>query len=159
MLTLLFSTLLTSSYMMIFTNHPLILAMLVLFQAMMTSIILGMISSFMYFSYFFYIVYLGGILMLFFYIIGLIKHKETLSDSKLKWETIFFVFIGFISMMEMNLIEDEYEISMSMFMEMIMSIFSTSSMKPAIYFMFFLLFIMVIVVYLSDTSKGSMRKI
>uniref|UniRef100_UPI0030E040E9 NADH dehydrogenase subunit 6 n=1 Tax=Stenchaetothrips minutus TaxID=3118776 RepID=UPI0030E040E9 len=145
----------TSFIMYFFSHHPMMIASMVITQSVLMASLISMKAFFSWFGFFIFIIYLGGILMLFSYIISLINSKSVMFFSnKMLFTTLIIFFM-------LNLFKEKksfLEISSSKFTKMIMTTFSLSSMKLSIFLMLFLLLIMVMVVFMTETSKGNMRK-
>ncbi|YP_009517119.1 NADH dehydrogenase subunit 6 (mitochondrion) [Thrips palmi] len=153
----LFLTLILTSMMMYFFSfHPIMIGSMVIFQAIILSSFISSKTFFSWFGFFIFIIYLGGILMLFSYIISLINSKSIIFSSNKVLISTFLISFSF------NMFKEKksfLEISSSKFTKLIMSMFSLSSMKLSIYLMIFLLLILIMVVYMTENSKGNMRKL
>uniref|UniRef100_UPI0030DE8CB7 NADH dehydrogenase subunit 6 n=1 Tax=Stenchaetothrips biformis TaxID=1100830 RepID=UPI0030DE8CB7 len=150
-------TLITMTFLMyFFSSHPMMLAFMVILQSIIMASLISSKAFFSWFGFFIFIIYLGGVLMLFSYIISLINSKSVmLFTNKMLFLTMMVFFM-------LNLFKENIsflEISSSKFSKLIMSSFSLSSMKLSLYLMLFLLLVMVMVVFMTETSKGNMRKI
>uniref|UniRef100_UPI0030E0D4E2 NADH dehydrogenase subunit 6 n=1 Tax=Thrips brevicornis TaxID=3047594 RepID=UPI0030E0D4E2 len=150
-------TLIMSSFIMFFfSSHPMVIAFMVILQSILMASLISKKVLFSWFGFFIFIIYLGGILMLFSYIISLINSKSVMFWTNKVMYTTLMVFFLF------NLFKEKksfLEVSSSKFTKLIMSTFSLSSMKLSIFLMLFLLLIMIMVVFMTETSKGNMRKI
>uniref|UniRef100_UPI0030E2EE52 NADH dehydrogenase subunit 6 n=1 Tax=Thrips alatus TaxID=1030670 RepID=UPI0030E2EE52 len=153
---LMLSLIMSSFIMFFFSSHPMVIASMVISQSILMASLISKKVFFSWFGFFIFIIYLGGILMLFSYIISLINSKKVMfSTNKVVYTTLMILFI-------FNLFKEKksfMEISSSKFTKLIMSTFSLSSMKLSIFLMLFLLLIMIMVVFMTETSKGNMRKI
>nr|YP_010946671.1 NADH dehydrogenase subunit 6 [Margattea angusta]WGO57389.1 NADH dehydrogenase subunit 6 [Margattea angusta] len=69
----LFSTLM--SMMSMFTNHPMIMGMILLTQTTLIALITGMISPTFWFSYILFLIFIGGMLILFIYMTSLASNE------------------------------------------------------------------------------------
>lgn len=111
---------------------------------------------FRWFSFFIFIIYLGGILILFSYIIRLINSsKPILKENK-------FIKIFLIIFFILNLFKEKtrnIEITTRKFIKIIISSFRTTLIKIRIYLIIFLFLIIVIVVFLTEINKGNIRKL
>uniref|UniRef100_UPI0030E00B4C NADH dehydrogenase subunit 6 n=1 Tax=Stenchaetothrips bicolor TaxID=3118775 RepID=UPI0030E00B4C len=145
----------TSFLMYFFSHHPMMMASMVILQSVLMASLISSKAFFSWFSLFIFIIYLGGILMLFSYIISLINSKSAMfSTNKIMYTTLFFLIV-------LNSFKEKksfLEITSSKFTKLIMTTFSLSSMKLSIFLMLFLLMIMVMIVFMTETSKGNMRK-
>nr|YP_010946749.1 NADH dehydrogenase subunit 6 [Pseudoglomeris beybienkoi]WGO57493.1 NADH dehydrogenase subunit 6 [Pseudoglomeris beybienkoi] len=79
-------------------NYPLALGLILLIQTVVISTITGMMSQFFWFSYTLFLVFLGGMLILFIYVTSLVSN-ETISMSTMM---IMINFIMFLLLMLMN---------------------------------------------------------
>uniref|UniRef100_UPI0030E0879E NADH dehydrogenase subunit 6 n=1 Tax=Thrips brunneus TaxID=3118777 RepID=UPI0030E0879E len=153
---LMLTLIMTSFFMYFFSTHPMMIASMVILQSILMASLISKKVMFSWFGFFIFIIYLGGILMLFSYIISLINSKKAIFwTNKIMYTTLLIFFT-------LNLFKEKKsfsEISSSKFTKLIMSTFSLSSMKLSIFLMMFLLLIMVMVVFLTETSKGNMRSI
>nr|YP_010946645.1 NADH dehydrogenase subunit 6 [Margattea cuspidata]WGO57363.1 NADH dehydrogenase subunit 6 [Margattea cuspidata] len=73
------STLMSTTSM--FTNHPLIMGLMLLIQTILISLITGMISPTFWFSYILFLIFVGGMLILFIYMTSLASN-EIISFTK-----------------------------------------------------------------------------
>nr|QXX99625.1 NADH dehydrogenase subunit 6 [Graphium xenocles] len=92
----------SNSFMMMFINHPLSMGLMILIQTMLTCILSGMLISSYWFSYILFLVFLGGLLVLFIYVSS-IASNELFSYSFTLKMIFFFLFSSslFWSMMFM----------------------------------------------------------
>nr|YP_010963437.1 NADH dehydrogenase subunit 6 [Lefroyothrips lefroyi]WNL54552.1 NADH dehydrogenase subunit 6 [Lefroyothrips lefroyi] len=144
-----------SFILMIFSKHPMTLGMMVISQCIMMATILTKNLNFSWFSFFIFIIYLGGILMLFSYVISLTFSKEPMTSGLNKEMMLILSFILLV-MFTLSNKETTVEFSKIKFQNMIFSCFS-SSMKISMFLLIFLLIIMVMVVFMTESSKGNMR--
>nr|YP_010947048.1 NADH dehydrogenase subunit 6 [Margattea spinifera]WGO57857.1 NADH dehydrogenase subunit 6 [Margattea spinifera] len=70
---ILFSTLM--SMMSMFINHPMIMGMILLIQTTLITLITGMISPTFWFSYILFLIFIGGMLILFIYMTSLASNE------------------------------------------------------------------------------------
>nr|WKW89315.1 NADH dehydrogenase subunit 6 [Scirtothrips hansoni] len=83
MSTMSFLILVTSYIFIFFSNHPLIIGMMVILQAGIYAFIMSLKFKFSWFSFMIFMIYLGGILMLFSYIISItFSEEKILKKSK-----------------------------------------------------------------------------
>nr|YP_010946632.1 NADH dehydrogenase subunit 6 [Margattea nimbata]WGO57350.1 NADH dehydrogenase subunit 6 [Margattea nimbata] len=74
-----FSTLM--SILLINTNHPMIMGMILLIQTILIMLLTGMMSQSFWFSYILFLIFIGGMLILFIYVTSLASN-EMISLSK-----------------------------------------------------------------------------
>nr|UGY85186.1 NADH dehydrogenase subunit 6 [Pseudoglomeris magnifica] len=79
-------------------NYPMALGLILLIQTVVISTVTGMMSQFFWFSYTLFLVFLGGMLILFIYVTSLVSN-ETISMSTMM---IMINFIMFLLLMLMN---------------------------------------------------------
>nr|YP_010528100.1 NADH dehydrogenase subunit 6 [Mycterothrips gongshanensis]UXW64202.1 NADH dehydrogenase subunit 6 [Mycterothrips gongshanensis] len=142
----------TMFLLMMLSNHPLILGLLVILQSIFISSIISHSFSITWFSFLIFMIYLGGILMLFSYIISLTKSEEPMIKKK----SILIFFIMMILILWGEKEESLTKMSKMEVKNLLSSLFS-NSLKISILMMIFLLLIMIMVVFLTESSKGSMR--
>nr|AIQ81019.1 NADH dehydrogenase subunit 6 [Scirtothrips dorsalis] len=147
------------SYLFImFSNHPLIMGIVVIFQSAILSFVMAIKFKFSWFSFMIFMIYLGGILMLFSYIISITYSEEKiLKKSKKMWifTLFFFIFIPFL----MQKKEENFSISMKSNMEFLLNSPFSSSWKISMFMILFLLLIMIFVVFMTETKKSSMKPV
>nr|YP_009653392.1 NADH dehydrogenase subunit 6 [Gasterophilus nasalis]QCG71538.1 NADH dehydrogenase subunit 6 [Gasterophilus nasalis] len=69
-------------------NHPLAMGLVLLFQTLLTCLLTGMISKTFWFSYILFLVFLGGMLVLFIYVTSLASNEMFSFSPKLLMLTI-----------------------------------------------------------------------
>nr|WIM00458.1 NADH dehydrogenase subunit 6 [Graphium agetes] len=90
------------SFIMMFINHPLSMGFLILIQTLLTCLLSGMLISSYWFSYILFLVFLGGLLVLFIYVSSIASNELFKFNSHLKM--IFYIMFSlsfFWSMMFM----------------------------------------------------------
>uniref|UniRef100_UPI0030E40F2F NADH dehydrogenase subunit 6 n=1 Tax=Ctenothrips transeolineae TaxID=3045420 RepID=UPI0030E40F2F len=146
-----------SFLMMMISNHPMTLGIMVIFQCICLSTILTEKFSFSWFSFFIFIIFLGGILMLFSYIISITFSKEPMLKNMSK-KILMMIFICMNYMFFLKKEETTTDFLKMKFQNMIQSTFSNSE-KLSLFLLTFLLIIMIMVVFMTESSKGNMRTI
>nr|YP_009073555.1 NADH dehydrogenase subunit 6 [Scirtothrips dorsalis]AIQ81006.1 NADH dehydrogenase subunit 6 [Scirtothrips dorsalis] len=147
------------SYMfIIFSNHPLIMGIVVILQSAIISFIMALKFKFSWFSFMIFMIYLGGILMLFSYIISITYSEEKILKKSKKMKVFFLTFVSLLPFF-IQTKEESFFISMKTSIEFILSsIFSESSWKLSLFMILFLLLIMIFVVFMTETKKSSSTK-
>lgn len=139
-----------------FSSHPIVIASIVILQSILIARLISKKAYFRWFGFFIFIIYLGGILILFSYIIRLINSKrEIFSTNKITYTTLIILFI-------FNLFKEKkrfLEIPSCKFTKLIISTFRLRSIKLRIFLILFLLLVIIIVVFITETRKGNIRKI
>nr|YP_009485361.1 NADH dehydrogenase subunit 6 [Theretra japonica]AVR43446.1 NADH dehydrogenase subunit 6 [Theretra japonica] len=72
------------SIMMYFMNHPLSMGMLILLQTLLTCLLSGMLIKTYWFSYILFLVFLGGLLVLFIYVSSIASNEMFLLSNNMK---------------------------------------------------------------------------
>nr|USO21428.1 NADH dehydrogenase subunit 6 [Lethe syrcis] len=80
------------SILMFFINHPISMGLLILMQTLFITLLLGMLINSYWFSYILFLVFLGGLLVLFIYVSS-IASNEIMNISFINK---FFIFIPFL---------------------------------------------------------------
>nr|UER94219.1 NADH dehydrogenase subunit 6 [Pachliopta aristolochiae] len=91
------------SFTMFFLNHPISMGFLILLQTLLTCIILGMINYTYWFSYILFLVFMGGLLVLFIYVSSIASNELFNFNFFMKNSIIImFLIISLLSMFYMN---------------------------------------------------------
>nr|YP_009488491.1 NADH dehydrogenase subunit 6 [Dendrothrips minowai]AWD37112.1 NADH dehydrogenase subunit 6 [Dendrothrips minowai] len=160
MMNVFFVTFMMLSYFLTYNfNSPLIMGFSVLMQATTISLMISISFSFSWFSFLIFIVYLGGILMIFSYVISMtnLKKEFMIFNDKSLFTIIVFLFILSIFLKE----DSEFPMNFyNSFLEnLLLLIYSKSIFKMSIILMIFLFFILIVTVFITEMSKGQMRSI
>nr|YP_010354137.1 NADH dehydrogenase subunit 6 [Penicillifera tamsi]UOG84802.1 NADH dehydrogenase subunit 6 [Penicillifera tamsi] len=112
------SLLIMMTSIMYFMNHPLSMGMMILIQTLITSLITGMIIKTYWFSYILFLVFLGGLLVLFIYVSSIASNELFYFNMTTKLMIFFFFFICILMMFIMfnykwnnNMIENNSEMN------------------------------------------------
>nr|AYF57796.1 NADH dehydrogenase subunit 6 [Neohydatothrips samayunkur] len=141
------------SFNLMFLVHPLMIGMLVMMQAMITSLALTSFMSFSWFSFIIFMIYLGGILMIFSYIISITFSLEKLFSKMPSMIYILSLIISFF----FSISNQNFFLSKKIFInESLLGSYSYSC-NTSIFLLTLLLLIMVLVVFIIESSKNSMR--
>nr|YP_009538114.1 NADH dehydrogenase subunit 6 [Athyma ranga]AYN60896.1 NADH dehydrogenase subunit 6 [Athyma ranga] len=98
MLKMLLSILLISiSIFLFFINHPLTMGLLILLQTLLTCLISGMLINTYWFSYILFLVFLGGLLVLFIYVSSVASNELFKINLISKFSMIYILFIMIFS--------------------------------------------------------------
>nr|YP_009489592.1 NADH dehydrogenase subunit 6 [Losaria neptunus]SPP23495.1 NADH dehydrogenase subunit 6 [Losaria neptunus] len=68
-------TMILLSFIMFFLNHPISMGFMILIQTLLTCIILGLINYTYWFSYILFLVFMGGLLVLFIYVSSIASNE------------------------------------------------------------------------------------
>nr|ADE18193.1 NADH dehydrogenase subunit 6 [Bombyx mandarina]ADE18206.1 NADH dehydrogenase subunit 6 [Bombyx mandarina]ADE18518.1 NADH dehydrogenase subunit 6 [Bombyx mandarina]ADE18687.1 NADH dehydrogenase subunit 6 [Bombyx mandarina]ANA57205.1 NADH dehydrogenase subunit 6 [Bombyx mandarina] len=111
------SMLIMMTSIMYFMNHPLSMGMMILMQTMITCMISGMLIKTYWFSYILFLIFLGGLLVLFIYVSSIASNELFLFNLNMKTLNIIIMMIIIIMMMYFinikynNLIENNSEMN------------------------------------------------
>nr|YP_009653366.1 NADH dehydrogenase subunit 6 [Gasterophilus haemorrhoidalis]YP_009653379.1 NADH dehydrogenase subunit 6 [Gasterophilus inermis]QCG71498.1 NADH dehydrogenase subunit 6 [Gasterophilus haemorrhoidalis]QCG71512.1 NADH dehydrogenase subunit 6 [Gasterophilus inermis] len=83
-------------------NHPLAMGLVLLIQTFLTCLLTGMISKTFWFSYILFLVFLGGMLVLFIYVTSLASNEMFSFSSKLMISTIAILSLSVLLMLIFN---------------------------------------------------------
>nr|YP_010692467.1 NADH dehydrogenase subunit 6 [Cepora nadina]WBV74620.1 NADH dehydrogenase subunit 6 [Cepora nadina] len=86
------------SFFMFFINHPLAMGLLILCQTMLLSLLMGMYINTYWFSYILFLVFLGGLLVLFIYVSSIASNELIKFSTKMKINLVFLSFFIIIMM-------------------------------------------------------------
>nr|YP_009048689.1 NADH dehydrogenase subunit 6 [Byasa alcinous]AHZ89284.1 NADH dehydrogenase subunit 6 [Byasa alcinous] len=91
------------SFIMFFINHPISMGFMILIQTLLTCIILGLINYTYWFSYILFLIFMGGLLVLFIYVSSIASNEMFNFNFLLKNSIIIFLsIIFFFSILLMN---------------------------------------------------------
>nr|YP_010998228.1 NADH dehydrogenase subunit 6 [Penthetria simplicipes]WPM86385.1 NADH dehydrogenase subunit 6 [Penthetria simplicipes] len=158
------------SMIFLLMKHPLMMGMMLLIQTMLTCLIMGIYSHSFWYSYIIFIVFLGGMLVLFMYMTSIASNEKIFMNSKV---FIYFIFI-FILLMLLCLLIDKnllYPIFYNMEMmniSMKISYFKENSLNLMKLYNFpnnillimlinYLLLTLIIIVKITNIFKGPLR--
>nr|AVN67946.1 NADH dehydrogenase subunit 6 [Parcoblatta uhleriana] len=77
-------------------NHPLAMGLILLIQTVMISIFSGLLSQSFWFSYVLFLIFLGGMLILFIYVTSLASNEMFFMSMKITISSIFIIMFSFI---------------------------------------------------------------
>nr|YP_010852779.1 NADH dehydrogenase subunit 6 [Delias berinda]WGL40146.1 NADH dehydrogenase subunit 6 [Delias berinda] len=86
------------SIFMYFMNHPLAMGLLILTQTMLLSLLMGMYINTYWFSYILFLIFLGGLLVLFIYVSNMASNEMIKFSMKLKFNLLIFFFTCIVLM-------------------------------------------------------------
>nr|YP_009537880.1 NADH dehydrogenase subunit 6 [Limenitis reducta]AYN60597.1 NADH dehydrogenase subunit 6 [Limenitis reducta] len=103
MLKMLLSLLLImTSISLYFINHPLAMGLLILIQTLFTCLLSGMLINTYWFSYILFLVFLGGLLVLFIYVSSMASNELFMIHFLEKFSIIYILFIMIFSILYKN---------------------------------------------------------
>nr|YP_010613662.1 NADH dehydrogenase subunit 6 [Delias belladonna]WAR69293.1 NADH dehydrogenase subunit 6 [Delias belladonna] len=86
------------SFFMYFTNHPLAMGLFILSQTMLLSLLMGMYINTYWFSYILFLIFMGGLLVLFIYVSNMASNEMIKFSMKLKFNFFIFFMLSIIIM-------------------------------------------------------------
>nr|YP_009045205.1 NADH dehydrogenase subunit 6 [Athyma kasa]AHA03530.1 NADH dehydrogenase subunit 6 [Athyma kasa] len=94
--------LISISIFLYFINHPLAMGLLILTQTLLTCLISGMLINTYWFSYILFLIFLGGLLVLFIYVSSVASNELFKIHLISKFSFIYILFIMFFSIFFKN---------------------------------------------------------
>nr|YP_009743911.1 NADH dehydrogenase subunit 6 [Orecta lycidas]QIE12680.1 NADH dehydrogenase subunit 6 [Orecta lycidas] len=90
-------TMITSSMIMYFLNHPLSMGFMILIQTLLTCLLSGMLIKTYWFSYILFLTFLGGLLVLFIYVSSVASNEMFTISNKFKKMIMIMIFMIMIT--------------------------------------------------------------
>nr|YP_009352134.1 NADH dehydrogenase subunit 6 [Limenitis doerriesi]YP_009368803.1 NADH dehydrogenase subunit 6 [Limenitis helmanni]AQX44296.1 NADH dehydrogenase subunit 6 [Limenitis doerriesi]ARN58075.1 NADH dehydrogenase subunit 6 [Limenitis helmanni] len=94
--------LISISILLYFINHPLAMGILILIQTLFTCLISGMLINTYWFSYILFLIFLGGLLVLFIYVSSVASNELFKIHFTEKFSYIYIIFIMIFSILYKN---------------------------------------------------------
>nr|WGO57506.1 NADH dehydrogenase subunit 6 [Perisphaerus sp. 2 ZQW-2023b] len=152
------------SIMFMQMKYPLALGLILLIQTMLISMITGLLSQLFWFSYALFLIFLGGMLILFIYVTSLISNEMIFMSTK----TMIMNLMILLSIMSMNLLYPFYSINnqeMINFTNLgnelplfLIKIYNQPSGIITIMLVMYLFITLIAVVKITSISKGPLRQ-
>nr|WEG23095.1 NADH dehydrogenase subunit 6 [Zenillia sp. 2 HNL-2023a] len=103
---ILFSLLFMFNFIFLFMKHPLAMGLTLLIQTLLISMLSGMISKTFWFSYILFLIFIGGMLVLFIYVTSLASNEMFSMSIKLMIIsfTMFMIFMFMLYFMDKNML-------------------------------------------------------
>nr|YP_010852792.1 NADH dehydrogenase subunit 6 [Gonepteryx amintha]WGL40172.1 NADH dehydrogenase subunit 6 [Gonepteryx amintha]WHS18938.1 NADH dehydrogenase subunit 6 [Gonepteryx amintha] len=105
------------SLIMFFINHPLAMGLFILLQTMIISLFIGMFLNTYWFSYILFLVFLGGLLVLFIYVSSIASNELMKFSLSMKMSLLLFIFssmiISYINFKNINLLNLSFNYEMN----------------------------------------------
>nr|AXS65227.1 NADH dehydrogenase subunit 6 [Cerambycidae sp. 8 KM-2017] len=158
--------LILNSILFIFLNHPLSLGLILLFQTIFSSLIIGQMNLNYWFSYILFLVMIGGMLILFIYMTSIASNEQFNFSSKLLFmmllgismEIIFFMFDSTnfnFKILTTECLQFNSKINFSFLMN---KIFSYPIFSNFLMIIIYLLISLIMVVKITDFHYGPLRQ-
>nr|WGO58000.1 NADH dehydrogenase subunit 6 [Pseudoglomeris magnifica] len=143
-------------------NYPLALGFMLLFQTMLISTITGMLSKSFWFSYTLFLIFLGGMLILFIYVTSLVSNEIIMMSTKMIIiNLMIFIIIYSKNLLiininnyeSMNFMNPNNELPM-----LLIKIYNQPSGMITIMLAIYLFITLIAVVKITSISKGPLRQ-
>nr|AVN67935.1 NADH dehydrogenase subunit 6 [Parcoblatta fulvescens] len=145
-------------------NHPLAMGLILLMQTIMISIISGMLSQSFWFSYVLFLIFLGGMLILFIYVTSLASNELFFLSTKMMMLSIPIIIMmsSIIMIMSKNMIIQNQETLNFLMMNnsllnSIMKLYNQSTGIITILLASYLFLTLIVVVKIINIFKGPLR--
>lgn len=144
-------------------NHPLSIGLIVLLQTIIISILRGFISQRFWFSYVLFLVFLGGILILFIYVTSLASNEIFYLSTKISLLTLILLSILF-TINEPNILVNNIEIITERIINndiinQLIKLYNRSTGRITIMLAIYLFLTLIAVVKITSVSRGPLRKL
>nr|YP_009535664.1 NADH dehydrogenase subunit 6 [Gecarcoidea natalis]YP_010164079.1 NADH dehydrogenase subunit 6 [Gecarcoidea lalandii]AYJ22392.1 NADH dehydrogenase subunit 6 [Gecarcoidea natalis]QRK27381.1 NADH dehydrogenase subunit 6 [Gecarcoidea lalandii] len=164
MLMLTMPLLITFSILFTQLYHPLAMGLMLLIQTILISITVGISTYSFWFSYILFLVFLGGMLVLFIYVASLASNEPFIFKSYLLFISFFSISISFMFLLlDPFLIMNSTSLPTSSIKSLtstpfiISWIYNTPSMAFTIFIISYLLLMLIVVVKIVNLFKGPLR--
>nr|AVN67686.1 NADH dehydrogenase subunit 6 [Symploce pallens] len=145
-------------------NHPLAMGLLLLIQTLMISTITGMLSQSFWFSYVLFLIFLGGMLVLFIYVTSLASNEMFMLSMKMMISSMFIVTMSFILIMNSKspIMQNQEIIDFMSMQNLLLNSLTKLYNQPTgnitILLASYLFLTLIAVVKITNISKGPLRK-
>nr|ART66013.1 NADH dehydrogenase subunit 6 [Pentacheles laevis] len=173
MLNKLFSEILTiflpltllASFLFLFLNHPLSMGVTLLLQTVFICMTSGMKMTSYWFSYILFLIFLGGLLVLFIYVTSLASNEKLKFSAPLfiscilffsSFNLVSFFMDPLLASFKINYLSSSLTFKESM-QQTIAAIYNTPSMLFTLFLVLYLLLCLLIVVKISNVQSGPLR--
>nr|AVN67316.1 NADH dehydrogenase subunit 6 [Blaberus discoidalis] len=156
----------SSTFSLVFSymNHPLAMGLILLIQTMFISIITGLLSQSFWFSYVLFLIFLGGMLVLFIYVASLASNEMFSLSTKLLMLSLMMmlmIFFLFMSMSYTNLQNQEVNNFMIMFNQLplpLIKLYNQPTNMITIMLAMYLFLTLIVVVKITNIFEGPLRQ-
>nr|AVN67327.1 NADH dehydrogenase subunit 6 [Blaberus sp. B013] len=161
---MLFTVSSTFSLVFSYMNHPLAMGLILLIQTMFISIITGLLSQSFWFSYVLFLIFLGGMLVLFIYVASLASNEMFSLSTKLMLLSLMMmlmIFFLFMSMSYTNLQNQEVNNFMIMFNQLslpLIKLYNQPTNMITIMLAMYLFLTLIVVVKITNIFEGPLRQ-
>nr|YP_010620977.1 NADH dehydrogenase subunit 6 [Mimosilpha disticha]WAX39347.1 NADH dehydrogenase subunit 6 [Mimosilpha disticha] len=156
---------LTTSMMFTQMNHPLAMGLMLLIQTIIMCMMSGLMSQSFWFSYILFLIFLGGMLVLFIYVTSLASNEMFYMSMKMIIITITIIIIlmflinsnQMINNMEITLHDNMYNMENEM-LNSLMKLYNQPTNLITIMLASYLFLTLIAVVKITNISKGPLRQ-
>nr|YP_009045949.1 NADH dehydrogenase subunit 6 [Triops australiensis]CDR98445.1 NADH dehydrogenase subunit 6 [Triops australiensis] len=162
MMNLISSLLICNSMLFMFMNHPMSMGLSLMVQSLLICLLSGSLFLNYWFSYTLFLIFLGGLLVLFIYISSLASNEMFQSSTKL----ILFLSLMFLMIFIMsNLLNEETWMNLDSFnwasnmsyKNFFINIYSDTNFQLVLFMMIYLLLCLLVVVNITKFDKSPLR--
>nr|AVN67590.1 NADH dehydrogenase subunit 6 [Blaptica dubia] len=152
------------SFTFLFMNHPLAMGLVLLIQTTLISIITGLLSQSFWFSYILFLIFLGGMLVLFIYVASLASNEMFSMSTKLFIFTTpmtLIMLMVFAPLLFSTLQNQEINMFTIMFNQMstpLIKLYNQPTSIITIMLATYLLLTLIVVVKITNIFKGPLRQ-
>nr|AVN67675.1 NADH dehydrogenase subunit 6 [Symploce macroptera] len=145
-------------------NHPLAMGLLLLIQTMMISLISGMLSQSFWFSYVLFLVFLGGMLVLFIYVTSLASNEMFMLSTKMIISSLFIMILSMMILMNSKLSIIQNQEMMGFWMmdnplyNSLTKLYNQPTGSITVLLASYLFLTLIAVVKITNISKGPLRQ-
>nr|YP_010502039.1 NADH dehydrogenase subunit 6 [Tomocerus caputiviolaceus]UXC95413.1 NADH dehydrogenase subunit 6 [Tomocerus caputiviolaceus] len=144
------------STLFIMSSHPISMMIVIIMQTFILCLSLWLMLNISWFSYIMFLIFLGGIMILFIYIASLASNEKFFILPKHSFNQILFM----STMMMISLVTVNSQINKMNkmeFSEMVFKIYSNSLMNMTLFTIFYLIFTLIVVVKMTSLLDGPLR--
>nr|YP_009652405.1 NADH dehydrogenase subunit 6 [Sinella curviseta]QAU56476.1 NADH dehydrogenase subunit 6 [Sinella curviseta] len=139
------------------SSHPVSILMLILLQTLFICILMFSMLKTSWFSYILFLIFLGGLMVLFVYIVSLASNEKFSVNFSLTIILSAAVSFMSFSILYLSFFDKTQSLFSNNFFEQTMMIFSGTLVAPTILIMFYLLYTLIVAVKVSSKLEGPLR--
>lgn len=158
----------TRTLIFYFLNHPLSMGLMLLIYTLLCCFYVGLISNYFWFSYILFLVFLGGILVLFIYVISLASNEyfivfrlKFLGFLLILCLLFFFIIMGYsyfgLDVSQLIVIKTNFLVFFTDDLILVFKLYNYPVNIITIFLIRYLLFVLIVVVKVTDFSYGPLR--
>nr|YP_010620964.1 NADH dehydrogenase subunit 6 [Hebardina concinna]WAX39308.1 NADH dehydrogenase subunit 6 [Hebardina concinna] len=163
---LMLSMLITTSILFMQMNHPLAMGLILLIQTLFTCMMSGLLSQSFWFSYILFMIFLGGMLILFIYVTSLASNEMFFLSTKTVMMMIMTMLMSYLIIMKMNfdinnmemLTHENIYMMEKETLNSLMKLYNQPTNMITIMLASYLFLTLIAVVKITNISKGPLRQ-